>query len=133
MGQHQQTNRQQRIITGQQHQIQTTRIQGVPGIYLIHIVYPKDFRFWNIISSQVNHNNSLHRNIGPVEREQANFPRSYVQSTHRQDFFDRFVADEEIETSAAEGEQNENTRPPTSSWVEDTTVSKFSTGLQTDF
>ena len=67
---------------------------------------------------------SLHRNIGPVEREQANFPRSYVQSTHRQDFFDRFVADEEIETPATEGEQNENTRPPTSSWVEDTTVSK---------
>ena len=76
---------------------------------------------------------SLHRNIGPVEREQANFPRSYVQSTHRQDFFDRFVADEEIETPATEREHNENTRPPTSSWVEDTTVSKFSTGLQTDF
>ena len=76
---------------------------------------------------------SLHRNIGPVEREQANFPRSYVQSTHRQDFFDRFVADEDIETPEAQGEQNENTRPPTSSWVEDTTVSKFSFGLQTDF
>ena len=42
MGQHQQTNRQQRIITGQQHQIQTTRIQGAPGIYLIHTTYPKE-------------------------------------------------------------------------------------------
>ena len=43
MGQHQQTNHQQRIIPGQQLKIQTTRIQGVPGIYLIHIVYPKDY------------------------------------------------------------------------------------------
>ena len=76
---------------------------------------------------------SLHRNIGPVEREQANFPRSYVQSTHRQDFFDRFVADEEIETPATEGEQNENTRPPTSSWVEDTTVSKVLAKFNTGF
>ena len=76
---------------------------------------------------------SLHRNIGPVEREQANFPRSYVQSTHRQDFFDRFVADEEIETPATEGEQNENTRPPTSSWVEDTTVSKVLAKFHTGF
>ena len=49
MGQHQQTNRHQRIITGQQHQIQTTRIQGVPGIYLIHIVYPKDFSDFGIL------------------------------------------------------------------------------------
>ena len=137
MGQHQQTNRQQRIIIDQQHQIQTTRIQGVPGIHLIDTTYPKEMflsiRYWNITSYQVNHNNSLHRNIGPVEREQANFPRSYVQSTHRQDFFDRFVADEEIETPEAQGEQSENTRPPTSSWVEDTTVSKFSFGLQPDF
>ena len=76
---------------------------------------------------------SLHRNIGPVEREQANFPRSYVQSTHRQDFFDRFVADEEIETPATEGEQNENTRPPTSSWVEDTAVSKVLAKFNTGF
>ena len=42
MGQHQQTNRQQRIIIDQQHQIQTTRIQGVPGINLIHTTYPKE-------------------------------------------------------------------------------------------
>ena len=45
MGQHQQTNRQQRIIIDQQHQIQTTRIQGVPGIYLIHTTYPKEMFF----------------------------------------------------------------------------------------
>jgi len=68
-----------------------------------------------------NSNSRSTRNTGPVEREQANFPRSYVQSTHRQDFFDRFVADEEIETPEAQGDQSENTRPPTSSWVEDTT------------
>ena len=35
MGQHQQTNHQQGIIPGQQLKIQPTRIQGVPGIYLI--------------------------------------------------------------------------------------------------
>ena len=39
MGQHQQTNHQQRIIPGQQLKIQTTRIQGVPGIYLIRTTY----------------------------------------------------------------------------------------------
>ena len=54
MGQHQQTNRQQRIIIDQQHQIQTTRIQGVPGIHLIHTTYPKEMflsiRYWNITS-----------------------------------------------------------------------------------
>ena len=42
MGQHQQTNRQQRIIIDQQRQIQTTRIQGVPCIHLIHTTYPKE-------------------------------------------------------------------------------------------
>ena len=49
MGQHQQTNRQQRIITGQQHQIQTTRIQGAPGIYLIHTTYPKEIFYFGIL------------------------------------------------------------------------------------
>ena len=91
-----------------------------------YLSYSHNVSDWNLLLHHLRFNKItlLHRNIGPVEREQANFPRSYVQSTHRQDFFDRFVADEEIETPATEGEQNENTRPPTSSWVEDTTVSK---------
>ena len=140
MGQHQQTNHQQRIIPGQQLKIQTTRIQGVPGIYLIRTTYLIGIFSLEHINPILEYyiilgliKKSLHRNIGPVEREQANFPRSYVQSTHRQDFFDRFVADEEIETPATEGEQNENTRPPTSSWVEDTAVSKVLTKFSTGF
>lgn len=59
------------------------------------------------------------RNLGPVEREQQNFPRSYVQSTHRQDFFERFTAnndaDEELEEQA-----NDNVPTKSSaSWMSD--------------
>ena len=59
-----------------------------------------------------------------MEREQQNFPRSYVQSTHRQDFFERFIADNETETTSIneqpnKGEDSEETsKPSTSSWVD---------------
>jgi len=63
------------------------------------------------------------RNTVPVEREQQNFPRSYVQSTHRQDFFERFIADDETEKSSQEQRENsenaETTKPSTSSWLND--------------
>ena len=64
----------------------------------------------------------LSRNIGPVEREQQNFPRSYVQSTHRQDFFERFTANEE-EDEELEGQENDNaTSKSSTSWMSDTVV-----------
>ena len=65
------------------------------------------------------------RNAGPVERQQQNFPRSYIQSTHRQDFFEKFIAEPE-----AEGDQHvrQTSDPPamqhrpTSSWVNESEV-----------
>ena len=64
----------------------------------------------------------LHRNLGPVEREHQNFPRSYVQSTHRQDFFERFTANDEA-GEESEGQATINTPTKSSaSWMSDSNV-----------
>ena len=64
------------------------------------------------------------RNVGPVEREQQNFPRSYVQSTHRQDFFERFNADEDANNSEGiEHDSRKSGREKSStSWVGESEV-----------
>jgi len=59
------------------------------------------------------------RNLGPVEREQQNFPRSYVQSTHRQDFFERFTANNDVDEES-ESQRNDNAPNKSSaSWMSD--------------
>ena len=66
--------------------------------------------------------------MGPVERQQQNFPRSYVQSTHRQDFFEKFIAEADIEGNQQEEGKVDVSDPPdaqnmpTSSWMNEHTV-----------
>ena len=69
------------------------------------------------------------RNVGPVERQQQNFPRSYIQSTHRQDFFEKFIAEAETE---GEQQVRQTSDPPavqhspSSSWVNESEVNSES-------
>ena len=67
---------------------------------------------------------ALLRNVGPVEREQQNFPRSYVQSTHRQDFFDRFNADDDTNNSEERGNDSKKSERANSStsWMDESEV-----------
>ena len=62
--------------------------------------------------------------MGPVEREQQNFPRSYVQSTHRQDFFERFTANNDAEEELEEQENGNAPTKSSASWMSDSEVTK---------
>ena len=68
------------------------------------------------------------RNVAPVEKENQNFPKSYVQSTHRQDFHEKYIADKETELSpdqenvqAAE-HSVEKKKASSASWMNDSRV-----------
>ena len=68
--------------------------------------------------------NCSKRNLGPVEREQQNFPRSYVQSTHRQDFFERFTANNDADEELEEPANDNAPTKSSASWMSDSEVTK---------
>ena len=95
-----------------------------PWLYVLTCLYKRCFHRTT---------QSVRGGVGPVERQQQNFPKSYIQSTHRQEWFDKWENSSERpsggdpdQSEGSEAYGNRQDHPPTPPPVITTGVSTTS-------